>query len=188
MDERDERTTDSGIELRPVYGADDLVGFDPEATWAGRARRRSPAACTPRCTAGGCGPCASTPAWARPTKPTRGSGTCSSAARPASAWRSTCRPRWARLGSSARRGRGRQVGRGDRLDRRHAAAVRRDPARPGHDVDDDQRDGGDPAAAVRAGRREQGVARRSAARSRTTSSRSTSPAGRTSIRRSRRCG
>ena len=29
MDERDERTTDSGIELRPVYGADDLVGFDP---------------------------------------------------------------------------------------------------------------------------------------------------------------
>jgi methylmalonyl-CoA mutase N-terminal domain/subunit len=29
MDEQDERTTDSGIELRPVYGADDLVGFDP---------------------------------------------------------------------------------------------------------------------------------------------------------------
>ena len=25
----EERRTDSGIELRPVYGADDLVGFDP---------------------------------------------------------------------------------------------------------------------------------------------------------------
>ncbi len=29
MNEGDERTTDSGIELHPVYGADDLVGFDP---------------------------------------------------------------------------------------------------------------------------------------------------------------
>ena len=29
MGEREERHTDSGIELRPVYAADDLVGFDP---------------------------------------------------------------------------------------------------------------------------------------------------------------
>ncbi|MFI5053759.1 MAG: methylmalonyl-CoA mutase family protein, partial [Acidimicrobiia bacterium] len=29
MDPNDERRTDSGIELRPVYTADDLVGFDP---------------------------------------------------------------------------------------------------------------------------------------------------------------
>jgi methylmalonyl-CoA mutase, N-terminal domain len=29
MDAKDERRTDSGIELQPVYSADDLVGFDP---------------------------------------------------------------------------------------------------------------------------------------------------------------
>ncbi len=29
MDEKEHRRTDSGIELRPVYSADDLVGFDP---------------------------------------------------------------------------------------------------------------------------------------------------------------
>jgi methylmalonyl-CoA mutase N-terminal domain/subunit len=29
MDEQDERRTDSGIQLRPAYGAEDLVGFDP---------------------------------------------------------------------------------------------------------------------------------------------------------------
>ncbi len=29
MDAKDERPTDSGIELQPVYSADDLVGFDP---------------------------------------------------------------------------------------------------------------------------------------------------------------
>ena len=29
MDASDERRTDSGIELEPVYAADDLVGFDP---------------------------------------------------------------------------------------------------------------------------------------------------------------
>ena len=58
-----------------------------------------------------------------------------------------------RLRPSARRGRGRQGRRRDRLDRRHADAARRPPAREGHDVDDDQLDGGDPAAALRAGRR-----------------------------------
>ncbi len=58
-----------------------------------------------------------------------------------------------RLRPPARRGRGRQGRRGDRLDRRHAPPARRHPARPGHDVDDDQLDGVDPAAAVRARRR-----------------------------------
>ena len=29
MDDQDHRATDSGIELHPVYGSDDLVGFDP---------------------------------------------------------------------------------------------------------------------------------------------------------------
>ena len=95
-----------------------------------------------------------------------------------------------RLRPPARRGRGRQGRRGDRLDRRHAPAARRHPARPGHDVDDDQLDGVDPAAALRARRRGAGRRRRSdlAARSRTTCSRSTSPAAPTSTRRGRRCG
>ena len=64
------------------------------------------------------------------------------------------------------------------------------PARPGHDVDDDQLDGGDPAAALPTGRRGAGRRRRKlwAARSRTTSSRSTWPAAPTCTRPARRCG
>ena len=57
------------------------------------------------------------------------------------------------LRPSARRGRGRQDRRRDRLDRGHGPAARRDPARRGLDLDDDQRDGADPAPAVRARRR-----------------------------------
>ncbi len=54
---------------------------------------------------------------------------------------------------------GRQGGRRDRLDRRHAAPVRRHPAGRGVDVDDDQRAGGVVAAAVPArGRGARGVA------------------------------
>ena len=66
----------------------------------------------------------------------------------------------------------------------------RDPARPGLDLDDDQRAGRAPPAALRAGGRGAGRARptSSAARPRTTSSRSTSRAGTTSSRRSPRCG
>ena len=41
----------------------------------------------------------------------------------------------------------------DRHDRGHADLLRPDPARRGLDLDDDQRPGGDPAAALRAGRR-----------------------------------
>ena len=80
---------------------------------------------------------------------------------------------------SARRGRGRQGRRLDRDPRRHARALRRDPARPRLDVDDDQRDRDDPARALRGGRAAAGRARRrrSRARSRTTSSRSTPRAG-----------
>ena len=44
--------------------------------------------------------------------------------------------------------------------RGHGAALRRDPARSGLDVDDDQRHGADPAAALRAGRRRTGASRR----------------------------
>ena len=66
--------------------------------------------------------------------------------------------------------RGRPHRRPDRHDRGHADLLRPDPARQGLDLDDDQRPGGDPAAALRAGRRGAGRARRRscAARSRTT--------------------
>ena len=52
----------------------------------------------------------------------------------------------------------------DRHDRGHADLLRPDPARRGLDLDDDQRPGGDPAAALRAGRRGAGRRRREAAR------------------------
>ena len=68
--------------------------------------------------------------------------------------------------------------------------VRRHPARPGVDLDDDQRHRGDPARALHRGGDAAGRGRRTAvrARSRTTSSRSTSRAARTSSRPARRCG
>ena len=80
--------------------------------------------------------------------------------------------------------RGRPHRRRDRHDRRHADRVRRDPARPGLDVDDDQRARRGAAAALPARRRGAGRRRRRscAARSRTTSSRSTSRAGTSSTR------
>ena len=53
---------------------------------------------------------------------------------------------------AARRGRPRR--RRDLVARRHGGAARRPAARPGLDVDDDQRDGGDPARALRRGRAE----------------------------------
>ena len=56
--------------------------------------------------------------------------------------------------------RGRQGGRGHRLDRGHAGPVRRDPAGQGVDVDDDQRPGRTAAAAVPAGGRGAGRRRR----------------------------
>ena len=56
-------------------------------------------------------------------------------------------------------GRGRQGRRRDRLDRRHAPAVRRHPARPGLDVDDHQRARRRAAPALPAGRGRAGRAR-----------------------------
>ena len=70
-----------------------------------------------------------------------------------------------------------------------ATLVRRHPARPGLHQHDDQRAGGDPAGDV-PGRRPPAGSRScppARARSRTTSSRSTSPAGRTSFRPRRPC-
>ena len=63
-----------------------------------------------------------------------------------------------RLRPSPGRGRGRQGRRGHRLARGHAPPAARAPARQGHHVDDDQLDGRDPAAALRARRRGAGRA------------------------------
>ena len=95
-----------------------------------------------------------------------------------------------RLGRPARGRRGGADRRRDRLARRHGAPLRPDPARRGLDLDDDQRAGGAPPAALRARRRGAGrrAGRRCAAPCRTTSSRSTWRAGTTSSRRGRRCG
>ena len=75
-----------------------------------------------------------------------------------------------RLRRPALHGRGRPHRRRDRHDRRHAAGVRRDPARPGLHLDDDQRARRGAAAPLRAGRRGAGRAggRSSPARPRTT--------------------
>ena len=110
----------------------------------------SPAASSRRCIAGGCGRCGSTPGSA-------------------SAAESNARYRYLlaqgvsglsvafdlptqiglRLRPSAGAGRSRPRRRGDRFDRGHGRALRRDPARSRVDVDDDQRDGDHPARAVR---------------------------------------
>ncbi len=99
-------------------------------------------------------------------------------------------PARARLRRPARRGRGRAYRSRDRLARRHGGPARRHPARPGLDVDDDQRarprsscSSTSSSPSSRASTR-----RRCAARCRTTSSRSTSRAAITSSRRARRCG
>ena len=98
-----------------------------------------------------------------------------------------------RPGPSARPRRGRQGRRPDPPRRRHAGAVRRDPAGRDEHLDDDQRDG-DVAAGALPGRG-RGAGRRALrsrdswpAPPRTTSSRSTSRAGRTCSRPGRRCG
>ena len=99
-------------------------------------------------------------------------------------------PAGPRLGRSALRRRGRPHRRAHRHPRGHADLFRPDRPRRGLDLDDDQRARRDPAAALRARRRGAGRAgrRSSAARSRTTSSRSTCRAATTSTRPSRRCG
>ena len=86
--------------------------------------------------------------------------------------------------------RGRAHRGGDRHDRRHADRLRGDPARPGVHLDDDQRAGLVPAAALRAGGRGAGGAQREAPwhHPERRARRSTSPAATTSTRRSPRCG
>ena len=183
----DRRETDSGIEVKPVYTADD-------APRRARAARRVPVharAVPRRCTAAGRGRSASTPASRRRRRRTRASATCSSAGRPASRSRSTCR-RSSGYDSDDPRAAG-EVGRtGVAIDSLADMEIllRRDPARRGVDLDDDQRARLAAAPAVRARRARSRACRRPrcAAPCRTTSSRSTSRAGTTSSRRGRRCG
>ena len=86
--------------------------------------------------------------------------------------------------------RGRGGGRRRRHPRRHGDLFGGIPTRRGDDVDDDQRPGGDPARLLRLRRRGAGdsARARSGARSRPTSSRSTSPRRSGASRSSRRCG
>ena len=156
-----------------------------------RASTRSRAGPTRTCTAAGRGRSGSTRASPRPRRRTSASATCSTAARPGSRSPSTCRRSSATTPTtSARVG---EVGRtGVAIDSIADMELLfdGDPARPGLDLDDDQRAGRAAAAALRAGGGGAGRAPATscAARSRTTSSRSTSRAGTTSSRRGRRCG
>ena len=134
---------------------DDLAGTDSgQRHRHARASFRSPAASSRPCTAAGSGRCGSTPASATAAESNRryryllvaGRQRPERRLRPADADRLRLRP-------PAGGRRGRPGRRRDRLDRGHGRAVRRHPARPGVDVDDDQRDGDHPAGALRRGRR-----------------------------------
>ena len=155
-----------------------------------RASSRSRAGRTRTCTAAGRGRCASTRASRPPRRRTqrfrylleRGqTGLSVAFDLPTQIGYDSDDPRAARRGRAHRRR--------DRLDRRHGAAVRRDPARRGLDVDDDQRARRRSCSCSTSSspRSRAFPASGSAARSRTTSSRSTSRAGTTSSRRGPRC-
>ena len=156
------RFTDSGIEVKPLYTEEDLPG-GPAPGRAGRvpvhARRASrdvsQAAVDDAPVRGlrvgqGVQRALPLPAGARVDGPVDG-------LRPA-------HPAGPGLRQPALPGRGRPHRRGHRHDRRHAHGVRRDPARPGLDVDDDQRARRGAAAALRARRRGAGRRERPAAR------------------------
>ena len=151
---------------------------------------RTPAASTPRCTAAGCGPCASSPASAPPADTNQrfkyllehGQTGLSTA---------FDLPTLMGRDSDDEMSRG-EVGReGVAIDTPggHGDAVRRHPAGPGLHLDDDQRPGGRDLRHVPRGGREAGRCRSSssAGRCRTTSSRSTSPRRSGSTRRGRAC-
>ena len=202
-------TTDEHRTIAPIVGPDDpaavhrLRDRDQAAVQRGatsrttsrsasasRASTRTRAASTPTCTASSCGRCASTPATQRqgiqralPLPARARLDRAEHGVRPA-------HPARPGLRQPALPGRGRPHRRGDRHDRRHAHGVRRDPAGPGVDVDDDQRPGGGAAAALRAGRPRSRASPPSscAGPPRTTSSRSTSRAGTSSTRPRARSG
>ena len=144
----DRRETESGIEVKPVYTAEDAHGASSSCPASTRTR----AAPTPTCIAAGRGRCGSTRASPRRRSRTRATATCSSAARPGLSIAFDLPTQLGlRLGRPARARRGRAHRRRDRLARRHGGAARRDPARRRLDLDDDQRAGRAAAAALRAG-------------------------------------
>ena len=155
------------------------------------AASRSLEVSTPACTRVGPGRCASTRGSAPPRSPTSATAICSSTGQtglsvafdlPTQMGYDSDHPVAAgEVGQGRRR---------HRLDRRHARCSSTDPARPGHDLDDHQRAGRGPAAALPARRRGAGRRRQrsSAGPSRTMCSRSTSHGAPTSTRRARPCG
>ena len=135
-------TTVSGVPIDPLYTPENLDGFDYDTELGYPGQYPFTRGVHARCIAAGCGRCGSSPASARarqtnerfhflveqgPDRPEHG-------VRPAHA----DGPRQRR---PALAGRSRPAGRGDRHDRRHAAAVRRHRPRQAVGVDDDQRPG-----------------------------------------------
>ncbi len=156
------RFTDSGIEIEPLYNEDDLPA-ELDLGDAGRVplhARRAPrdvpqtdvddAPVRGLCLGQGVKRALPLPALQGFDRPVDG-------LRPAHAAGPGLR-------QSALPRRGRPHRCGDRHDRRHAHRFRRDPAGRGLDVDDDQRAGGVPAAALRPSRRGAGRAEREATR------------------------
>ena len=116
---------------------------------ASPARFRTAAASARTCIAGGCGRCANTPASRPPRNRTRATAICSSAARPGSRSRSTCR-RSSAYDSDAPLARG-EVGKvGVAIDSIADMETLLDghTARSRHGLDDDQRAGRDSARAA----------------------------------------
>ena len=153
------RFTDSGIEIKPPY--DDAGPAAGPAETARRARRvpvhaRHPPRHVPRAAVD------DAPVRGlreRDRSPTSATATCSSQGSTGLSMAFDL-PTQLGLDSDDPRclGRGRADRGGDRHDRRHADRVRSDPARPGVDLDDDQRAGERAAAALRARRRGAGRA------------------------------
>ena len=110
-----------------------------------------------------------------PRRPTRGTGSCSTRARGTQRRIRHAHPDGTGLRRSPQRGRGGSLRRRDRLARGLRDAVRRDPARRHHDLDDDQRPRDGRVRFFLAAAERQGVDWASwTARCRQTSSRSTS--------------
>ena len=154
-------STPEGIDVKPVYiGADrDAVGRRglPAGQLPGRAAVH-PRARTRRCTSTSRGPSGSTPGSPPPRSPTRSTAATWPPARRACRSPSTWPPTAATTPTTRGCGRRRHGRCGDRLDPRHAAAVRRHRPVDGVGVDDDERRGAADPGAVRRGRRGAGRA------------------------------
>ena len=185
-------TTSEHRRSRPLHARRPRPRFDPDARpRPARASTRSPAASSRRCTAAGSGRCASTPASRPRPRRTSGSATCSTQGQTGLSVAFDL-PTQMGYDSDAPEAEGEvgRVGVPIAQPRRHG-----DPARglPLGEVSTSMTINATAPillALYVAAAEKQGVAAVGglAARPRTTSSRSTSPAGRTSTRRARRCG